>query len=62
MCRRHIYGSKIAKGLQSVKYSLLQYRKNLKVGPNWRAKRGDPLGFFNIYVAKHQKNGRGTLW
>ena len=23
--RRHIYGSKIAKGLQSVKYSLLQY-------------------------------------
>ena len=27
---------KIAKGLQSVKYFLLQYPQNPKVGPNWR--------------------------
>ena len=29
--RRHIYGSKIAKGLQSVKYSLLQYPQEEKI-------------------------------
>ena len=63
--RRHIQGSKIAKRLPSVKYSLLQYskienfRKNyiLKKRTEWRAKvsqcrkteRGDPLRFFNIH-------------
>ena len=53
----------MAKGLQSVKYSLLQYHKNPKIGPNRRAKRKDPFGFFNIQnicckytVAKYQKH------
>ena len=46
--RRHIQGSKIAKRLPSVKYSLLQYSKienfskkvHLKKWSEWRAKRG----------------------
>ena len=42
---------KIAKGLQSVKYSFLQYPKNPEVGPNWRAKKGDSIVFFNTSVA-----------
>ena len=47
---------KIARGLLKVsKYSLLQYRKKTKVGPNWRA-RGDALRFFIHFVAYHQKN------
>ena len=29
---------------------LLQYVKNPKVGPNWRAKMGDPLGFFKVTI------------
>ena len=49
------YGSKIAKGLQNVKYSFT-VPKNPKVGPSWRAKRGDPFGIFEISVAKHQKS------
>ena len=41
---------------------LLQYPKNPKVGgPNWSAKRGDPLEFFNISVAKHQNSTTSTL-
>ena len=65
--RRHIQGSKIAKRLPSVKYSLLQYSKienfSKKTGPNGALKShnaeklaGDPLSFFNIHsVAKHEK-------
>ena len=36
-------------------YSLLRYRKNPKVEPNWRT-RGDTLKFFIHSVANHQKN------
>ena len=36
------------------KYSILQYPKNPKVGPNWPA-RGDALRFFIHSVANHQK-------
>ena len=43
---RDIPGSKIAKGLQSVKHSLLQYPKNPNIGPNSRARRGTPFGIF----------------
>ena len=53
--RRHIRSSKLAKGLQSVKVFLLQYRKNRKVGSIWRA-RGDALRFFIPSVASHQKS------
>ena len=52
---RNISGSKLAKGLQSVKVFLLQYRKNRKVGSIWRA-RGDALRFFFPSVASHQKS------
>ena len=40
------------------KYSLIQYPKNLKVGPNWRA-RGDPLRFSSILsqIIKKMKGG-----
>ena len=41
--RRHINGSKIARGLQKSSI-FLQYPKNPKVGPNWRA-RWDALRF-----------------
>ena len=65
--RRHIQGSKIAKRLPSVKYSLLQYLKIetfSKKGPSGAPKvsqcrkteRRDPLRFFNIHsVAKFEK-------
>ena len=54
------------------KYSLLRYRKNPEVEPNWGT-RGDTLRFFFHSVANHQKNEgrellvtifaeRGTLW
>ena len=36
------------------KYSLLRYRKNPKVEPNWRT-RGDTLRFFIHSLANHQK-------
>ena len=36
------------------KYSLLQYPKNPKVGPNWSTRR-DPLRFLIHSVANHQK-------
>ena len=43
------------------KYSLLRYRKNPKVEPNWRT-RGETLRFFINSVANHQKNWRrGTF-
>ena len=42
------------------KYSLLRYRKNPKVEPNWHT-RGDTLKFFIHSVANHQKNWRGTF-
>ena len=43
------------------KYSLLRYRKNPKVEPNWHT-RGNTLKFFIHSVANHQKNGRrGTF-
>ena len=45
--------SKTAEGLQSVKYSLLQYPKNPEVGPNGCGT-GDPLKFFIDSVANHQ--------
>ena len=63
--RRHIQGSKIAKRLPSVKYSLLQYskiekklhtQKNEKNGPSGapvsqcrKTEREHPLKFFNIH-------------
>ena len=72
--RRHIQGSKIAKRLPSVKYSLLQYSKienfskkmdrvaRAKVSQCRKTERGDPLGFFNIHsVAKHQKIAGGPF-
>ena len=38
----------------------LEYPKNPKFGSNWRAKRREPFGFFNIYsIAKYQKKWRG---
>ena len=42
------------------KYSLLRYRKNPKVEPNWRT-RGDTFRFFIHSVANHQKIERGAL-
>ena len=44
---RERHRSKIAKGVQSVKYSLLQYHQNPKVGPNWSPERG--MGPFPIF-------------
>ena len=41
------------------KYSLLRYRKNPKVEPNWRT-RGDTLRFF-IHSVANQKNEGGAL-
>ena len=43
------------------KYSLLRYRKNPKVEPNWRT-RGDTLKFFIHSVANHQKKLEGHFW
>ena len=44
------------------KYSLLRYRKNPKVEPNWRT-RGDTLRFFIHSVANHQKTLKeGHFW
>ena len=40
---------------------ILPYPKNPKVGPNWRAKRGDFFGFFNIHCCKKSKKMKGTL-
>ena len=44
------------------KYSLLRYRKNPKVEPNWHT-RGDTLKFFIHSVANHQKKLKeGHFW
>ena len=52
--------SKKAQGLQNVKYSILLYPKNPKVGPNCRAKKGTLWDFKKIHsVAKYQKKLRG---
>ena len=43
------------------KYSLLRYRKNPKVEPNWRT-RGDTLRFFIHSVANQKKLMEGHFW
>ena len=43
------------------KYSLLRYRKNPKVEPNWRT-RGDTLRFFIHSVANQKKLKEGHFW
>ena len=53
-------GQKQQKDFKVSKYSLLRYRKNPKVEPNWRT-RGDTLKFFIHSVANHQKNEGGAL-
>ena len=53
-------GQKQLKDFKVSKYSLLRYRKNPKVEPNWRT-RGDTLRFFIHSVANHQKIG-GHFW
>ena len=40
---------------------LLQCLEKTKVGPNWRAKRGDLFEIVNIHSAKYQKKVKGTL-
>ena len=57
--RRHIQGSKIAKGLQSAKvlvnWGHFDEKKSHNVGK--KTERADPLGFFNIHsYAKSKKN------
>ena len=50
------------KDLKWLEYSLLRYRKNPKVEPNWRT-RGDTLRFFIHSVANHQnKLKEGHFW
>ena len=62
--RRHIQGSKIAKGLQSIKYSLLKYPHEEKIEKNrfskffWsgkshsaeKCKRGPQKSLINLYL------------
>ena len=43
------------------KYSLLRYRKNPKVEPNWRT-REDTLRFFIHSVANQKKLKEGHFW
>ena len=43
------------------KYSLLRYRKNPKVEPNWHT-RGDTLKFFIHSVANQKKLKEGHFW
>ena len=47
-------GQKQQKDFKVSKYSLLRYRKNPKVEPNWRT-RGDTLKFFIRSVANQKK-------
>ena len=60
--RRHIQGSKIAKGLQNFQVLVnwdYFYKKNFLKSLTMpkKTEREDPLGFFNIHsVAKLQKN------
>ena len=67
--RRHIEGSKIAKGLQNFQvlvnwdyfYEKFFLKKSFTMSK--KTERGDPLGFFNIHsVAKLQKNEGGLSW
>ena len=55
--RHNIEGSKIAKGLQSVKCSLSQYSKNPKVASNWRAKRGTLSDFLRSSLFQNIRKG-----
>ena len=50
----------MAKGFQSVKYSLLQYPKNPKVGPNWRTERGT-LSHFSTSILSQSKKLKGKF-
>ena len=66
--RRHIQGSKIAKGLQNFQvlvnwdYFYEFFLKKSLTMPK-KTEREDPLGFFNIHsVAKLQKNEGGLSW
>ena len=43
------------------KYSLLRYRKNPNVEPNWRT-REDTLRFFIHFVANQKKLKEGHFW
>ena len=56
--QRHTEGSKIAQG-ESVQYSLLQYPKNPKVGPNWRAKKGNIWNFLTSILLQNIKKIEG---
>ena len=51
-------GQNQQKDFKVSKYSLLRYRKNPKIEPNWRT-RGDTLRFFIHSVANHQKKIKG---
>ena len=55
--RRHTSASKIAQGLQSVKYSLLQYPKNIKLDRTGALKGETLWSFLNIHsAANYLKN------
>ena len=70
--RRHIWGSEIAKGFQTVKYYLL-YKYSLQVFSPWKTQevwpnlraggplKGGSFWIFNIHRCKTSKNWRGTL-
>ena len=64
--RRHIQGSKIAKGHQSFKVfsstALKKFFEKSLTTPK-KIERGEPLGFFYTQsVAKPKKSEGGTLW
>ena len=54
-------GQKQQKDFKVSKYSLLRYRKNPKVEPNWHT-RGDTLRFFIHSVANQKKLKEGHFW
>ena len=72
--RRHIQGSKIAKRLPSVKYSLLQYSKienfTKKISKKLHTQKNGPSGApgpasaspWRAKVSQCRKTERGTLW
>ena len=60
--RRHIWVSKVAKELQSVKYSLFFYSNQKIQKLDWiGGLKGDLFGFLNSSVAKHQNNWRAIF-